>query len=220
MLTNMPETLKYTSAREDMLRFIPGNVKAVLDVGCATGNFGATLKSALGCIVCGVEPQKEAAALARQKLDWVYEGKFEDEIDFGKTLFDCIVFNDVLEHLVDPLAALQKAKTLLAHGGHVVASIPNVLYFGNVYRLLKTMDWRYEDVGIMDEGHLRFFTRKSILRMFTQCKYEIVTMQGINPIRRLEFYVLNMLLFNRLEDMKYLQYAVVARPIGRSCCCY
>jgi hypothetical protein len=122
--------------------------------------------------------------------------------------------------MVDPYSALEYAKSLLSPGGKVVASIPNVRYFGNMWLLLVHRSWEYTDAGILDRTHLRFFTKKSIEAMFSDAGYAIETLEGINPVEiyepwfRSKFRALNTLTFSAINDMRWLQFAVVAGAKG------
>lgn len=207
-----------TTAREEMLPFIPESATTVLDVGCSVGNFGALLKSKRGIQVWGVEADAEAAEIASRRLDGVYSGQFGSDLVLTDKKFDCIVFNDVLEHMVDPYGALEYARGLLELNGKIVASIPNVRYFGNIWLLIVHKSWEYTDTGILDRTHLRFFTKKSIHSMFTALGFDIESITGITPVEKFEPYFyrkyrfLNLLTFGHLEDMRWLQYAVVVNP--------
>ncbi len=86
---------------------------------------------------------------------------------FGDDRFDVIVFGDVLEHLRDPLAVLRKAKALLPDRGSVVASIPNIAH-GSVRLALLAGRFDYQDLGLLDSTHVRFFTRSSIEDLFRE----------------------------------------------------
>ena len=204
------------SNRAEMLRFVPGEAKTILDVGCSVGNFGALLKQQREREVWGVEIDPDAVAVASAKLDRVFRGAFNSQLDLPRGIFDCVVFNDVLEHMVDPYSALRYARDLLTPAGKVVASIPNVRYFGNMWLLVKHKSWKYEDAGILDRTHLRFFTESSIREMFTDEGYVIDKIEGINPLETmddyfaLKFRVLNFLSLNSIADMRWLQFAVVA----------
>lgn len=204
--------------RHEMLEFVPLDAKRILDVGCSVGNFGELLKQERGAEVWGVEPDPEAAAIAETKLDKVICGLFGEGVDLPKNHFDCIVFNDVLEHMVDPYSALEFSKALLSETGHVVASIPNVRYFDNVINLVINGSWEYTDIGLLDRTHLRFFTRSSIEKMFTDLGYAVKSIKGISavdwchPHRRQLFRYLNFALANRISEMRWLQFAVVAFP--------
>ena len=81
--------------------------------------------------------------------------------------FDVIVFGDVLEHLRDPLVVLRKAKALLADRGSVVASIPNIAH-GSVRLALLAGRFDYQELGLLDSTHVRFFTRSSVEDLFRE----------------------------------------------------
>lgn len=203
-------------ARSEMLRYLPAGTACVLDVGCHLGGFGVALKEAGVATVWGVEPNPETADVARRHLDHVVTGFFAADT-VPDAQFDAIFFNDVLEHMAQPEDALRVAQAKLKPGGVVLASIPNVRYIGNLLHILRDKDFRYEDSGIRDRTHLRFFTKKSIPRLFEASGYEIRTLDGINEawwepslLRRLAFRIWGN---GYLEDTRYAQYAVVARPL-------
>lgn len=204
------------STRHEMLEFVPTEVKRILDVGCSVGNFGELLKKERGAEVWGVEPDPEAAAIAETKLDKVICGVFDEKIDLPKNHFDCIVFNDVLEHMVDPYSALEFSKSLLSPAGKIVASIPNVRYFGNIWNLLIRRDWEYQDSGVLDRTHLRFFTKSSIYRLFSDIELRIIALRGINAVDWSDphllnrFHLLRLFTLNHSEDMRWTQFAVIA----------
>jgi 2-polyprenyl-3-methyl-5-hydroxy-6-metoxy-1,4-benzoquinol methylase len=208
-----------SSVRHEMVEFIPESAQRVLDVGCSVGNFGELLKIDRKIEVWGVEIDEKACSIASQKLDKVICGGFGDDLNLPEKHFDCIVFNDVLEHMDDPYSALKNAKKLLQKGGKVVASIPNVRYFDNMWNLVIHKNWDYVESGILDRTHLRFFTVKSIFSLFTDLGYEIETIQGINPLEEnhpyfiKKFYFLKLITLNKIEDMRWMQFAVVASPI-------
>jgi SAM-dependent methyltransferase len=213
----------FAEARPEMLSFVPANCRRLLDVGCGTGTFGASLKQSRQIEVWGVEPFASAAAIAADRLDRVIIGPFGPETDVPAGAFDCIVFNDVLEHMVAPERALRYAKLLLSAGGTILASIPNVRYFPFMWQLGVRGNWEYGDCGILDRTHLRFFTKSSILRLFQNEGYAVRSISGINPYmgvpnasRRLWFAyrIANALFMGRFADLKFLQFAVVAEPIA------
>jgi 2-polyprenyl-3-methyl-5-hydroxy-6-metoxy-1,4-benzoquinol methylase len=202
--------------RKEILPYIPKNVQKILDIGCSAGEFGSNLKKEFKNVcVWGVEPNQYAADLAKSKLDMVICSLFNEHIiGLEEQTFDCITFNDVLEHLIEPSSALKQCAPLLNKGASIVASIPNVMFFPVMYNLIKNEDWKYEDSGVLDSTHLKFFTKKSIIRLFEECGYEITTIEGIN-IKIHDKYrmykILNFLLFNKLKYWKYMQFIIVAR---------
>ena len=140
-------------------------------------------------------------------------GDFEiGEFNLPTDYFDCIICNDVLEHFKYPWSILRRLKNNLKKNGCVIASIPNVRYYDNIKALLLRKEWEYTSSGILDFGHLRFFTEKSILSMFDECGYSVIKIEGINPMilsRKLKFAA--MILGDFLKGMKYLQFACIAK---------
>lgn len=205
----------YKCAREEMLEYVPKGIRKILDVGCGEGGFGRILKQARGAEVWGVEICVDAAENASAYLDRVIVQNIEDsDIEMPDEYFDCIIFNDVLEHFKYPWAVLKKMSRYLKENGYIVASIPNIRYLDNIKQLVRDKEWNYVDGGILDKTHLRFFTENSIKNMFAACGYEVVRLEGINAM---EFYwkfkVFNWAMNRRFEDMKYQQFACVARRV-------
>lgn len=198
--------------RYEMLRYLPAAPGTILDVGCGSGAFGYLLKERTGAQVWGIEYMKKEALKAEAVLDKVFAGPCEEFLEeLPEFFFDVIFFNDVLEHLVDPYFVLEKIKSKLAEGGVVVSSIPNVRYYKTFFKILFKKDWQYEDQGIMDRTHLRFFTGKSIKRMYEETGYIIQLHEGINKTSSIRPYLYNLpLLFSQM-DVLYLQYATVAK---------
>jgi SAM-dependent methyltransferase len=140
-----------------------GTGRRVLDVGCSTGQLGRLLAER-GNTVSGVELDPEAAAIAEAHLERVVVTDLESTdlvAELGPGSFDALVFADVLEHLRDPADVLRRAKGLLAPGGFVVISLPNVAH-GSVRLALLDGNFEYRDLGLLDSTHLRFFTRSTV----------------------------------------------------------
>lgn len=207
----------YNTPRTDMMDFIPRDAKRVADIGCGEGCFGTQLK-ALGMEVWGVEMHMDSAYIAKKCLDKVLVGDVLNLLnDLPNDYFDCIIFNDVLEHLVDPYTILLNIKTKLNRNGVVVCSIPNVRYFYNLKKLLIDKQWRYEDCGILDKSHLRFFTEKSIKDTFDRLGYDIVQLSGINALTPTwKFKLLNIITCGHFMDTKFLQFACTAKSRNTS----
>lgn len=137
-----------------------GYNKRVLDVGCASGYLAAVLKDR-GCVVYGIEMDASAAAEGAQHFERVVVGDLDSSdlrAEFDGLEFDIVVFGDVLEHLRDPLPPLLQSRALLARGGSVVVSVPNIAH-GAVRLALLRGDFTYRELGLLDRTHLRFFTR-------------------------------------------------------------
>jgi SAM-dependent methyltransferase len=156
----------YVQARPEVAALVPPERHRVLDVGCSAGHLGRLLKER-GHHVTGVELVPEQADEARRWLDEVVTTDVEVGLPFAPATFDAVIFADLLEHLVDPWRVVREAATLLSSGGVVVASVPNVQNLDVVRRLLRGR-WDYRERGILDRGHLRFFTLATIRDLFAQ----------------------------------------------------
>jgi 2-polyprenyl-3-methyl-5-hydroxy-6-metoxy-1,4-benzoquinol methylase len=192
----------------------------VLDVGCASGLFGAALRRA-GHEVWGVEQSPQAQA-ARDRLDHVVAGSVEDFLRSPEAAaeFDVVSFVDVLEHLVAPEAVLRQCKVLLRPDGAIVASLPNVAHLAVRVMLLEGR-WEYADLGLLDRTHLRFFTRESIVELMEGAGFSVEEMQtvvvpvahaGISVDPRLLRKVSRLV---RDDDAEVFQYVVRAVPVER-----
>lgn len=202
----------YDNIRTEMLQFLPSNAKRVLDVGCGNGAFALAIKEQNNAEVWGIEFMTGPGIEAKNVLDRVFIGRCEDYIkDLPENFFDVIYFNDVLEHLVDPYEVLKQIKSKLKPKGRIISSIPNVRHFNTFKKVLFQKDWKYEDHGVMDRTHLRFFTKKSIRRMYEALGYEVLIHKGINRSKSVKPYLFYALtLFTQL-DMQYVQFATVVK---------
>jgi 2-polyprenyl-3-methyl-5-hydroxy-6-metoxy-1,4-benzoquinol methylase len=163
--SNHPHTMAILEVR-------PGS--RILDIGCAAGDV-ARILSQRGCSVWGVENDRVAAELARAYCKEVVLGDIaalDLEEAFAGTAFDAVLFLDVLEHLLDPAAALRKAARVLAADGKVLASIPNVAH-GTVRLQLLSGRFRYTDVGLLDRTHVKFFDSAGVKELFKSTGYLI-----------------------------------------------
>ncbi|HZJ72531.1 MAG TPA: class I SAM-dependent methyltransferase [Planctomycetota bacterium] len=203
----------YERERREVLAFVPPGVRRALDVGAATGAFGRALKEHSGCEVWGIEAHAPAAEQAARALDRVLAARVEAALgELPAQGFDLIVFNDSLEHLVEPEAVLAAMLPKLAPGGAFLCSIPNVRYYKNLRGLLLRADWEYVDSGVLDRTHLRFFTHKSIRRMFETLGCEVVRLEGIHGRDRLGLKLLSALTLGGAWDLRFKQLACLARP--------
>lgn len=144
----------------------------VLDVGCSSGNLGEELKHAKGCTVIGIDLDADDVKLAAKKLDAAYVKNIETDDFSSLGKFDCVIFGDVIEHLVDPVASLQKIKKILKPDGRVLFSIPNMAHIATRLMLLSGRFERGE-TGLLDKTHLHFYTLDEVKRVFNDAGYDI-----------------------------------------------
>lgn len=164
--------------RLDMLQYVDLKKPSlkVLEVGCACG---ATLLAIYNqnpqAKLYGIEFNEQAAALAShfatiealdveklQKPEW-------------REMFDYIILGDVIEHLKEPWQAMKNLASLVKPGGYVIVSVPNVMHI-SVFSMMLAGRWQYEDQGILDHTHLRFFTKKEILLLLKEAGFEMESM--------------------------------------------
>jgi 2-polyprenyl-3-methyl-5-hydroxy-6-metoxy-1,4-benzoquinol methylase len=202
----------YSNSSDKMLKYIPANVTCTLEFGCACGNFSKLIKEKYGAQCWGVEIDISSAESAKSKLDKVLNLDAHEAVKhLPPNYFDCIILNDVLEHMVDPYSLLVKIKPLLKENGMLIASIPNIRFWRTFKDFVIHGNWDYTDSGILDKTHLRFFTYKSIKKIFNQLGYDLITHEGVRPTRSKSFKIVNALFLNSLRDTQYRQFAVVAR---------
>lgn len=172
----------YRSPRFELIPHVPHDARRVLDVGCAAGEFGRALKTLYPVEVVGIEMDAQASEMARHVLDRVVVGNVEEiELPFPDDYFDCITCADVLEHLVDPWAALRKLKRVLVPGGAFVVSLPNVGFYEIVHGLIEGF-WTYTDHGILDRTHLRFFSAVEAQRLVESSELELATLEPLSGV--------------------------------------
>jgi 2-polyprenyl-3-methyl-5-hydroxy-6-metoxy-1,4-benzoquinol methylase len=148
--------------RDDILELVPKSCRSVLSVGCGSGRTEEALVKQ-GKRVLGLELDPGAASLARQRGVEVIEGDVSvSNPELGRYRFDCLIYADVLEHLVDPLLVLRSHVECLERGGVVIISVPNFRKYEVARALFVRGHIRYVDAGVFDRTHLRITTRKMV----------------------------------------------------------
>jgi SAM-dependent methyltransferase len=137
----------------------------LLDIGCGAGT-NLSRFSSRGFAVAGVEPD-EAARRVASKYGVVYPGTAErlPEEVLGRS-YDTVLLSHVLEHCIEPRAALLNAKDLLASRGRLIIEVPNNAAAG--FRSYKQC-WPWTDVP----RHLHFFTRQSLHELLGRCGFNV-----------------------------------------------
>jgi 2-polyprenyl-3-methyl-5-hydroxy-6-metoxy-1,4-benzoquinol methylase len=164
---------------EGILRHIrpapSGAISTVLDVGCGQGSLGADI-AGLGHDVWGIENAAYAAGRAEERLSRLVPCDLTDEAavrkELGDKQFGTIVFSDVLEHVYDPLSVLRSYLDYLAPDGRVLISLPNVANWQTRLALLFGR-FDYQDSGVHDRTHIRFFTYRTAMEMVTRAGLQV-----------------------------------------------
>jgi GT2 family glycosyltransferase/predicted TPR repeat methyltransferase len=171
------EPAYFEHARPEVMVLVPSSAQRVLDLGCGAGRLGQALKQRQPVHVTGIELSTQAADLARPRLDRVIVADLEhDEFDFPATSFDCVVCADILEHLRQPESLLERIHGWLSPEGCLVTSLPNVRHHSVVTGLLEG-NWTYEAAGLLDNDHVRFFTRREIQKLLFRAGFTLSELQ-------------------------------------------
>lgn len=177
----------------------------VLEVGCASGIQTRVLKDKKGCRVTGLEINPAAAEDAKVFCEDMIVGSIE-QLDLAQRLgekkFDFIMFIDVLEHLTDPRAALNKVAPFLKTGGQLIASIPNIAHAAICWELAHGR-FDYQQYGLLDNTHIRFFTKKTIIKLFEEAGYQILAWDKVTKIPEETEFNIN---FSSAGDREFLNW--------------
>lgn len=173
----MEQTPVHEQHNTELLAFIPQNASRLVEVGCSSGALAREYKKVNpSCQYTGVEISAEYAELAQRHCDTVLVTDIESHTDrvLAHTAgSDCWIFGDSLEHLRDPWGLLRGIRANIQKDGCVVACIPNAQHWSLQLRL-SCGEFRYEEMGLLDKTHLRWFTRLTMLELFQSSGFNVV----------------------------------------------
>ncbi|OGG12676.1 hypothetical protein A3D77_04125 [Candidatus Gottesmanbacteria bacterium RIFCSPHIGHO2_02_FULL_39_11] len=178
----------------------------VLDLGCATGYFDRELIKK-DCEVYGVDVDAESVKEAKKycRKTAVLDLERTKRFPFGKNSFDYILMLDLIEHLKNPENLLITSKKYLKKEGKIIISTPNIAFISIRLALLRGK-FQYSNLGIMDETHVKFFTRSTLEKLIKDSGLKIAEMDcssGFSQITQIGKYL------NYLP--KYIQYEITRR---------
>ncbi len=187
-LSEVPSRARYAfntrgfGSHQAIIEFVESGTK-ILDVGCSSGYLMELLHSQRGCHCCGIEFDPSTAEQAEKKGFRVLRASIENGA--GELLklgpFDHVIFGDVLEHTVNPEKVLNETHQLLAPGGSIIVSLPNIVSLMSRLKILLGW-WNYTDMGIMDRTHLRFFSYKSARQLMHDGGFEVERELFVSPL--------------------------------------
>ena len=172
----MKQTPEINICNYNLLNVMPSSAKSIIEIGCMSGALAREYKKInTYCTYHGIDIVPEYAEKAKMFCDSSQQFDLEnadEEFYTSHSDKDCWVFGDVLEHLSDPWTVLSEIRKVIPANGCVVASIPNAACIQMFARLALGI-FEYEENGIFDKTHLRWFTRSAIVKLFESCGYEI-----------------------------------------------
>jgi SAM-dependent methyltransferase len=203
--------------RAELLRFVPPGTWKVLEVGCGEGAFAALLEAA-GARVTAVEPDPSAAAIARGRASRIFEATLEDALQkLAGERFDLVVMADVLEHLMDPVAALRALKPLLAPDGAFLLSLPNASHAAVLAGILQGR-WDHALEGIVADDHRTYAGRAGWDRLLAAAGLEVAEWVPATLATRSLSPWMGVLAWTGLpeRDLLAVQWTGLARPGPRA----
>ncbi|WP_338898440.1 class I SAM-dependent methyltransferase [Streptomyces sp. TG1A-60] len=163
--------------------------RTVLDIGCGDGTAAATAAPLLtGHRVIGVDWSQDALRRARTRIPHAVRGELADGgLPFRSESADAVLFSEVIEHLVDPDAALDEIHRVLRPGGHLMLSTPNLAAWYNRALLLAGVQPVFSEVSLRGihgrpgtevVGHLRLYTARALREFVAASGFEVVRLRG------------------------------------------
>ncbi len=209
----------------DLLKIIPLSSKRIVEVGCSSGALAREVKKIIPhSEYNGIEIDKNFVPLAKRYCDEVYLSNIENMDPYLWNKFyevDCWIFGDSLEHLQNPWEILAKIRTLIAPWGCIACCIPNAQHWSLQVKLCTGEFW-YEESGLLDKTHLRWFTKKTLFELFRSSGFRIetITSRIFEEPGRDEFLTLLQRVAKRagidsasaMIDSIPMQYVILAKP--------
>lgn len=208
----------YSNIRLDLINLIDKksqNLK-VLEIGAAYGETLFYLKqNGIASEVVGVDIFEDAKNKQNYKpLDQFIFGDIE-KIDLPEYFqhFDLILLADVLEHLFEPKSVLETLKKYLKEDGKIIISMPNIRYYSSLYKIVFKGDFKYEESGIFDYTHVRFYCRKNIQELLETAGYKVLKQESsiINYQGKSIAKLINLITLGIFEEFFSTQYFFVVK---------
>lgn len=178
-----PEKLEPLNIDRQSAALIPEGAR-VLEIGCATGFLGKYLIKKKQCEVIGIELGKEEAHIASKVLKKVIQGDIDDKqtISQIKKLgkFDVVYASALIEHLKDPWSSLKIWRQFLKSNGSLIVTTSNITHWSMRLKMIQG-DFTYQEYGILDNTHLRFFNTKTFQKLVEDSGYS-VSHFAIDPV--------------------------------------
>jgi 2-polyprenyl-3-methyl-5-hydroxy-6-metoxy-1,4-benzoquinol methylase len=205
----------FATARTEIEPHLPARVGRMLDLGCGAGATTAWVRSLREVAWAGgIEIVPEEGARAQGICDRVWIGNIETlrpEEEIARSSLDLILCLDVLEHLADPWSVVKRLSPLLAPGGRLIVSVPNIRHWKFIWRLLARADFNYTNAGLLDRTHLRFFVRHTATALATAGGLQLVHAGNAHPWPLSDGRgLLSAMTAGALDDLMIKQFVVVA----------
>jgi SAM-dependent methyltransferase len=161
----------YDSINEAVLALVPASATYVLDIGCGSGSHARVL-SQRGIIVDGITLSEDERRFAEKWCRRVYLHDCESGLPHIEAKYDCVICSHVLEHIAAPDLLLKSISQSLSAKGVLIVALPNLLNYKNRWHLLRGR-FDYEEGGIMDYTHVRWYTFESAKRLLERHGFNV-----------------------------------------------
>ncbi|PIP53204.1 hypothetical protein COX08_02315 [Candidatus Beckwithbacteria bacterium CG23_combo_of_CG06-09_8_20_14_all_34_8] len=198
----------YSQIRSDVFNMICDGQNKILEIGCGQGKTLQLLKKIKkASFTVGIDKHYPSIKYAQNIIDKAICCDVEKEnIKLEKNSFDYILCLDIIEHLHDPQIFLTNLKSLLKLSGILIVSIPNIRNIQILKNLIVKDSWKYEDKGILDRTHIRFFTKTSFVQLTDNCGYEMIKYKFNSPELNRPTRLLDLISGHRLAPFYIVQH--------------
>ena len=200
----------YHFVRREIQPLLPKSAMRILEVGAGAGGTLKWLKTLYPkAETTAVELNPDLRDELKQNVDVAVIGQIDEAFAELKT-YDLILLLDVLEHLPDSTTTLRKLSRLLEAGGHVIVSVPNIAHLSVSVPLLLKRRFTYQDLGILDRTHVRFFVEDTAIKLLNDANL-IVTSGLISGLQGPKAKLLDLVSFGLLRHHLAKQYIMLGQ---------
>lgn len=206
----------FENIRKPLLDFIPLQNRngTTLEIGAGSGdNLIYAKENGYAKVIYGIELVEVNGSLQNSNEFEQFDiGNIEQmELNFEDGLFDTIIMGDILEHLIDPYLIVKKMKKYLTPNGVFVASIPNIRNLKTFRNIFIRGSFKYDDAGIFDRTHLRFFTKKNMIELFENNDCKVQRIKSSLEFKSGSVAFKNKITFGIFEEFLASQYYILAK---------
>jgi 2-polyprenyl-3-methyl-5-hydroxy-6-metoxy-1,4-benzoquinol methylase len=201
----------YSNVRKDLVNLItqPSGL-AVMEIGAAYGETLFYLKEiGVAKEAVGIDLFEDSNKSNYKKVDHFIFGNVDQlQLPQYNNHFDLILLPDVLEHIDEPKKTLIKIKEYLKNDGEIIVSMPNIRHYSAFMKIFVKGDFKYEESGIFDYTHVRFYCKKNIQELLESAGYKIIRSEGSirNFKGRSVAKIVNQITFGIFEEFLSTQY--------------
>ena len=192
----------FVNARHDVLKMIPSPVERILEIGCGAGcTLSSARKTGLAKHVHGID----IVDFGQGKILDVFQCRDieKDGLGVDNEQFNVIILADILEHLREPSIILEECIKLIAPGGFLIVSLPNIRYFPILWYILILGDFHYSESGVLDNTHIHFYCKKNMIELLDKSGFKV---DIIRPALTKKKSIVNRVTCQIFEEFLSIQY--------------